>query len=140
MEQQNVQRPRRAAEIHPEEPVGHEMGDPSPAPNSRVAAGPCAAGSGTRDLVVAVMISAFIILFLYQPVRVEGTSMLPMLEDQDRLFINKFAYRFGEIQRGRCGGVSVSGRPHEELHQARDCAARRRSADRPWQVYVNGRR
>jgi len=53
-----------------------------------------------RDLVVAVMISAFIILFLYQPVRVEGTSMLPMLEDQDRLFINKFAYRFGEIRRG----------------------------------------
>jgi signal peptidase I len=42
----------------------------------------------------------FIILFLYQPVRVEGTSMLPMLEDQDRLFINKFAYRFGEIHRG----------------------------------------
>jgi signal peptidase I len=42
----------------------------------------------------------FIILFLYQPVRVEGTSMLPMLEDQDRLFINKFAYRFEDIHRG----------------------------------------
>jgi signal peptidase I len=52
------------------------------------------------DLVVALLVSAFIILFLYQPVRVEGTSMLPILEDQDRLFINKFAYRFGEIQRG----------------------------------------
>jgi signal peptidase I len=52
------------------------------------------------DLAVAVLVSAFIILFLYQPVRVEGTSMLPILEDQDRLFINKFAYRFGEIQRG----------------------------------------
>ncbi|WP_255484372.1 signal peptidase I [Granulicella sp. 5B5] len=46
------------------------------------------------------MISAFIILFLYQPVRVEGTSMLPQLEDQDRLFINKFAYRFEQIHRG----------------------------------------
>jgi signal peptidase I len=51
------------------------------------------------DLLVAVFISVIIILFLYQPVRVEGTSMLPMLEDQDRLFINKFAYRFGDIQR-----------------------------------------
>jgi signal peptidase I len=50
--------------------------------------------------VVAVAVSVFIILFLYQPVRVEGTSMLPMLEDQDRLFINKFAYHFGEIHRG----------------------------------------
>jgi signal peptidase I len=51
------------------------------------------------DFLVAGLISAVIILFLYQPVRVEGTSMLPMLEDQDRLFINKFAYRFGDIQR-----------------------------------------
>jgi len=56
--------------------------------------------SWLRDLVVSVSISAFIIMFLYQPVRVEGTSMLPMLEDQDRLFINKMAYHVGEIQRG----------------------------------------
>ena len=56
--------------------------------------------SWVRDLVVAVAISAFIILFLYQPVRVEGTSMLPVLEDQDRLFINKIAYRVGEIHQG----------------------------------------
>jgi signal peptidase I len=41
-----------------------------------------------------------IIIFLYQPVRVEGTSMLPVLEDQDRLFINKIAYRVGEIHPG----------------------------------------
>jgi signal peptidase I len=56
--------------------------------------------SWMRDLIVSVAISAFIIIFLYQPVRVEGTSMLPMLEDQDRLFINKIAYRVGEIHQG----------------------------------------
>jgi len=56
--------------------------------------------SWLRDLVISVTVSAFIIIFLYQPVRVEGTSMLPMLEDQDRLFINKIAYRVGDIQRG----------------------------------------
>jgi signal peptidase I len=56
--------------------------------------------SWLRDMVVSVLVSAFIIFFLYQPVRVEGTSMLPRLEDQDRLFINKFAYRVGEIHRG----------------------------------------
>ena len=55
--------------------------------------------SWVRDMVVSVLVSAFIIMFLYQPVRVEGTSMLPMLEDQDRLFVNKLAYRVGEIQR-----------------------------------------
>ena len=56
--------------------------------------------SWSRDMLVSVAISLFIILFLYQPVRVEGTSMLPRLEDQDRLFINKFAYRFESIHRG----------------------------------------
>jgi signal peptidase I len=39
-------------------------------------------------------------MFLYQPVRVEGTSMLPRLEDHDRLFINKFVYHFSAIERG----------------------------------------
>jgi signal peptidase I len=53
-----------------------------------------------RDLVVSLAISVFIIIFLYQPVRVEGTSMLPMLQDQDRLFISKMAYRMGDIHHG----------------------------------------
>jgi signal peptidase I len=56
--------------------------------------------SWLRDLVVSIAISAFIILFLYQPVRVEGTSMLPMLQDQDRLFVSKIAYRMGAIHQG----------------------------------------
>jgi signal peptidase I len=53
-----------------------------------------------RDLLVSAVASILIITFLYQPVRVEGTSMLPRLEDQDRLFINKFVYDFSAIQRG----------------------------------------
>jgi len=53
-----------------------------------------------RDLVISVAISVFIIMFLYQPVKVEGTSMLPGLEDQERIFINKFVYRLEPIERG----------------------------------------
>lgn len=53
-----------------------------------------------RDLAVAAVASVLIIIFLYQPVRVEGISMLPRLEDRDRLFINKFVYRFTAIERG----------------------------------------
>ncbi len=53
-----------------------------------------------RDLLVSAAASVLIITFLYQPVRVEGTSMLPRLEDQDRLFINKFVYHFTSIERG----------------------------------------
>jgi signal peptidase I len=53
-----------------------------------------------RDLVISAAASILIITFLYQPVRVEGTSMLPRLVDSDRLFINKFVYRFSAIERG----------------------------------------
>ena len=53
-----------------------------------------------RDLLISAAASVLIITFLYQPVRVEGTSMLPRLEDRDRLFINKFVYHIAAIERG----------------------------------------
>jgi signal peptidase I len=53
-----------------------------------------------RDLLISVGAAAFFIVFLYQPVRVEGTSMLPGLEDQERIFVNKFVYRLEPIARG----------------------------------------
>ena len=53
-----------------------------------------------RDLLISAAASVLIITFLYQPVRVEGTSMLPRLEDRDRLFINKFVYHIEAIERG----------------------------------------
>jgi signal peptidase I len=69
---------------------------PTPAPTSKSGA----LGLWLRDLLFSAAVSIFIITFLYQPVRVEGTSMLPRLEDQDRLFINKFVYNFSAIERG----------------------------------------
>ena len=73
-----------------------------PAPNSAPPRPQKAGGVGlwARDLFVSVAASILIITFLYQPVRVEGTSMLPRLEDSDRLFINKFVYRLSAIERG----------------------------------------
>ena len=53
-----------------------------------------------RDLLIALGIAAFFIIFLYQPVKVEGVSMMPGLEDQERIFVNKFVYRWEPIQRG----------------------------------------
>src|SRR5947209_4919360 len=53
-----------------------------------------------RDLLIAVGLALVIIIFLYQPVKVEGTSMAPLLSDQERIFINKFVYRFASIHRG----------------------------------------
>lgn len=57
-------------------------------------------GLWVRDLLISALASVMIITFLYQPVRVEGTSMLPRLEDSDRLFINKFVYHISAIERG----------------------------------------
>jgi len=80
-----------------------------PSPSSSVAPEPdcpppvrATAGLGVwlRDLVISLAISAFIIVFLYQPVKVEGTSMMPSLEDQERIFVNKFVYRLEPIERG----------------------------------------
>ena len=49
--------------------------------------------SWARDLVISLVIAGVVIIFLYQPVKVEGTSMMPRLVDQERIFINKFLYQ-----------------------------------------------
>jgi signal peptidase I len=72
----------------------------APAPATSPSRRPGGLELWVRDLIVSAAASVFIITFLYQPVRVEGTSMLPRLEDQDRLFINKFVYHFSSIERG----------------------------------------
>jgi signal peptidase I len=70
--------------------------NPAPAPPHKAGG----VGLWLRDLLVSAAASVFIITFLYQPVRVEGTSMLPQLEDRDRLFINKFVYHISAIEHG----------------------------------------
>ena len=81
---------------------------PAPASPSVVTASPAAPLHSlrneirvwTRDLLIAIGLALVIIVFLYQPVKVEGTSMAPLLSDQERIFINKFVYHFEPIQRG----------------------------------------
>ena len=53
-----------------------------------------------KDIMLAIVISFLMVVFLYQPVKVEGTSMQPELLDQERIFVNKFVYHFEGIQRG----------------------------------------
>jgi len=58
--------------------------------------------SWVRDLAFSVLIAVVLIVFIYQPVKVEGTSMEPGLSDNERIFINKFTYKLklGDIRRG----------------------------------------
>src|SRR5579863_3948381 len=91
--------PQVGADLNPANGTGSAStatGEAAPA-NPRVRAGFAA---WVRDLIISLAISAFIIVFLYQPVKVEGTSMMPSLDDQERIFINKFVYRIEPIQHG----------------------------------------
>lgn len=48
-----------------------------------------------RDIAISVILAVIMIVFVYQPVKVEGTSMMPGLTDQERIFINKYTYKIG---------------------------------------------
>jgi signal peptidase I len=53
-----------------------------------------------HDLSVAVLFCFFLITFVAQAFRVQGTSMEPLLHDGDRIVVNKFVYRFHPVHTG----------------------------------------
>ncbi|MDH3494036.1 MAG: signal peptidase I, partial [Acidobacteriota bacterium] len=59
-----------------------------------------------RDIVLIVFAMSLFLVFVAQPVVVEGTSMVPQLENGERLLVNKLIYydiesfRWGHIERG----------------------------------------
>ena len=53
-----------------------------------------------HDLAVAVLFCFFLVTFVGQAFRVQGTSMLPLLEDGERIIVNKLVYRFRPVGRG----------------------------------------
>ena len=53
-----------------------------------------------KTLASAAVYATLIVTFGFQVARVEGMSMAPTLQDQDRLIVNKLAYRLGDPQVG----------------------------------------
>src|SRR5215469_10249177 len=47
------------------------------------------------NVAASIVLAVVVIVFVYQPVKVEGTSMMPGLTDQERIFINKYTYQLG---------------------------------------------
>ncbi len=92
-----------------------------------------------HDFSVAVLFCFFVITYVAQAFRVQGTSMLPLLAENERIIVNKFIYRFRAIERGdvvvfwfpRDPSVSfikrVVGRPGDTVELRRGV------------LYVNGR-
>lgn len=93
-----------------------------------------------RDLTISVVLAVVVILFIYQPVKVEGTSMMPALVDQERIFINKFTYRFGfgEIERGDLVVFWFPGDPNKSYIKRVIGLPGERVEIRRGAVYVNG--
>ena len=93
-----------------------------------------------HDLSIAVLVCFFLVSFVAQAFRVQGTSMQPLLADGERIIVNKLPYRFGPIQRGdvvvfwypKDPSVSfikrVAGRPGDTVEIRRG------------QLFVNGQR
>ena len=55
---------------------------------------------GCKTLASAAVYATLIVTFGFQVARVEGLSMAPTLADQDRLIVNKLAYRLGDPKVG----------------------------------------
>lgn len=53
-----------------------------------------------RTLASAAVYATLIVTFGFQVARVEGLSMAPTLQDQDRLIVNKLLYRLSPPRRG----------------------------------------
>jgi signal peptidase I len=53
-----------------------------------------------RDIFLTALIAILVVIFVVQPVKVEGTSMEPRLEPRDRIFVNKFIYYLSDVKRG----------------------------------------
>lgn len=98
-------------------------------------------GAWARDIAISVVIALLVILFLYQPVKVEGTSMMPSLTDQERIFINKFVYRLGlgEVERGDTVVFWFPGDPSKSYIKRVVGLPGDRVEIRAGAVYVNGR-
>jgi signal peptidase I len=80
-------------------PAAGEAEGPVAAPRTRARV-LRAAWEFLHDLSVAVLFCFFLIAFVAQAFRVQGTSMEPLLFDGERIVVNKFIYRFQAIERG----------------------------------------
>jgi signal peptidase I len=53
-----------------------------------------------RDIVLSVLVAFTVFVFLYEPVQVDGTSMLPLLKNHERIVVSRIAYHVESIHRG----------------------------------------
>jgi signal peptidase I len=73
---------------------------PDPAPDARRAELVREVRGLVRDFAAALLLCVLALAFLFQPFKVEGTSMQPRLSEDERILVNKMAYRIWPVARG----------------------------------------
>jgi signal peptidase I len=89
-----------AAAVHEREFVAPAVGGAEPRGGIRLTQVTDELVAWLKTLASAAVYAILIVTFGFQVARVEGQSMAPTLEDQDRLIVNKLVYRIGEPRRG----------------------------------------
>ena len=102
----------------------------SPSPGVRLAQVQEELVAWVKTLVSAAVYAILIVTFGFQVARVEGQSMAPTLEDQDRLIVNKLVYRIGEPRRGDIVMLYYPLNPGKVVRQARHRRRGRHGAHR----------
>ena len=91
-----------------------------------------------ESIVGAVILTAFIIVFIAQSFVVEGTSMLPTLDNNQRLLVDKLTYRFREPGHGDIIVFRYPANPQEEFIKRIIAVPGDSIAIANGKVYVNG--
>jgi signal peptidase I len=93
----------------------------------------------TRNIALALCVCLAIGMCVYQPVEIEGTSMNPVLWDQERIFVNKFVYQFEPIKRGDIIVFSYPLDPSKPFIKRVVGLPGEKIEMRTGRVYINGR-
>jgi len=91
-----------------------------------------------REIFFATLTAVLIIVFLVQPVRVEGNSMLPRLHNDERVFVNKILYRVSDIERGDIVVFWYPGNTSKSFIKRIIALPGERVEIRSGQVYIDG--
>ena len=91
-----------------------------------------------QAIIAAVVLALLIRTFLFEIILVDGSSMLPTLQDADRVFVNKIGYIVGKPQHGDVVIFKTPEDPHTNYVKRVIGLPGDRIMIRDGVVYVNG--
>ncbi len=98
----------------------------------------------TREWARSILWGAIFVFFftgyVFKAYKVEGTSMQPLLQDGERLFVNRIIYNIGDIQRGDIVVFYFPAKPDEFFIKRVLGLPGEEVAVRKGKIFINGRK